>query len=246
VKRAHTASACAAGLAIAMAPAAARADETTATSRAAAARERSRPHTLVELNTGFLMLPGALVCPQTIDPDTCKRGEFSLAFGIQNIWRWRAFGFGGGIQWATTLRTDAALGDPKLERSHSRRYFLVEAQARYYFISRKAWEFWAGATIGGIVVNDSWSVKADREPYADTAFVGPRGATIGTEGLTLGACIGGEWSFATNWSLGPSLRYSNWFLPSTRVQSPTLDVASLSGRLDMIDVGLRVAYRIAL
>lgn len=238
------AAACAAFV-VAIAPAA-RADESTAANRAAAAREKERPHTLVELNTGFLLLPGALVCPQTIDPDTCKRGEFSLAFGIQNIWRWRAFGFGGGIQWATTLRTDAAQGDPSLERSHSRRYFLVEGQARYYFISRGAWDFWAGATIGAIIVNDSWSVKADREPYADTALPGPRAATIGTEGLTIGACIGGEWTFAKNWSLGPSLRYSNWFLPSTRLQSPTLDVASLSGRLDMIDVGLRVAYRIAL
>lgn len=222
------------------------ADENTAAKRATAARERERSHTLVELGTGFLLLPGALVCPQALDSSTCKRGEFSLAFGVQNIWRYQAFGVGGGIQWATTLRTDAAQGDPGLERTHSRRYFLVEAQGRYYFISSKSLDWWAGVTIGGIIVNDSWSVKADREPYADTAFVGPRAATLGTEGLTLGACIGGEWSFAPNWSLGPSLRYSSWFLPSARLQSPTLDVASLSGRLDMFDVGLRVAYRISL
>jgi hypothetical protein len=211
-----------------------------------AAPELARTHTLAELNTGFLMLPGALVCPQTVDPTTCKRGEFSLAFGIQNIWRWRDFGFGGGIGWATTLRSDAAQGDASLARSHSRRYFLVEGQARYYFISRASWWWWAGVTAGGIVVNDSWSVKADREPYADTSFVGPRAATLGTEGLALGIGIGGEWSFARNWSLGPTLRYSNWFLPEARKQSPTLDIASLGGRLDMIDVGLRVAYRISL
>ncbi|MFT3767344.1 MAG: hypothetical protein QM820_17735 [Minicystis sp.] len=228
-------------LAFAIAPAAARADD-----GAAAKREDAGTSSLVELNTGFLLLPGALVCPQTIDPATCKRGEFSLVFGIQNIWRWRDFGFGGGIQWATTLRSDAAQGDPSLERSHSRRYFLVEAQARYYFVNQKRWRGWAGVTIGGIVVNDSWTVKADREPYTDTAFVGPRAATLGTEGLALGLCIGGEWRFANDWSIGPSLRYSNWFLPDARKQSPTLDVASLGGRLDMIDVGLRIAYRIAL
>lgn len=236
----------AAGIALALGSSAARADDNAASRRAAEARERDRPHTLLELNTGFLMLPGAIVCPQTIDPDTCKRGEFSMAFGLQNVWRWKAFGFGGGIQWATTLRSDAAQGDPSLEREHSRRYFLVEAQARYYFVSRKAWEFWAGINVGGVVVNDSWSEKADRQPYADTAFVGPRASTVGTEGLTMGASIGGEYSLTQNLSIGPSLRYSSWFLPSTRVQSPTLDVASLSGRLDMIDVGLRVAYRIAL
>ncbi|APR81856.1 Hypothetical protein A7982_07205 [Minicystis rosea] len=228
-------------IAFVIAPAIARADEPVA-----GAKKPDTTSTMVEINSGFLLLPGALVCPQTLDPATCKRGEFSLVVGIQNIWLWHDFGFGGGIQWATTLRSDAAQGEPELERSHSRRYFLVEAQARYYFINQKRWRGFAGVTIGGIIVNDSWSVKADREPYADTAFIGPRAATLGTEGLTMGAFIGGEWTFAPNWSLGPSLRYSTWFLPDARKQSPTLDVASLSGRLDMIDVGLRIAYRIAL
>jgi hypothetical protein len=232
--------------AIALAPGVARADETTAAARAAAARELARPHTMVELNTGFLLLPGALVCPQTLDPATCKRGEFSLVFGLQNFYRFGQFAVGGGIQWATTLRSDAALGDPSLEREHSRRYFLFEALGRWYFLSRKSFDWWAGVTLGGIIVNDSWSSKADREPASDTAFVGPRAATLGTEGFTLGACIGGEWSFAPNWSLGPSLRYSNWFLPDARKMSPTGDVASLGGRLDMIDVGVRIAYRISL
>src|SRR5262245_61708271 len=79
-----------------------------------ATRERDRPHTLVELNTAFLLLPGALVCPQTLDPATCKRGEFSLVVGLQNFYRFGAFAVGAGIQWATTLRSDAALGDPAL------------------------------------------------------------------------------------------------------------------------------------
>lgn len=235
---------CAVAVALAaLAPAAARAEDTTVARRGAVARERDRPHTLVEINTGFLMLPGAEVCKTLSD---CKRGEFSIPVGIQNIYRYRSFGFGAGIQWATTLRSDAARGDASLERDHSRRYFLVEAQVRYYFIRSKAWDWWAGATIGGVVVNDSWSVKADRHPYSDVAMVGPRAATLGTEGLAIGACIGGEFSFFESWSVGPSLRYSNWIFPSRRLQSPTQDVASLSGRLDMFDVGIRLAYRIAL
>ena len=47
-------------------------------------------------------------------------------------------------------------------------------------------------------------------------------------------------------SVGARFRYSNWILPAQREQSPTLDVASLSGRIDIFDVGLLVAYRIAL
>jgi hypothetical protein len=241
-------SACAACTAImlAFAPAVARADENTAARRAVAARDRDRPHTLVELDTGFLLLPGAVVCPTSQDLSTCKQGEASLAFGLLNMWRYHAFGFGGSIQWATTLRSDAAAGELSLQREHSRRYFLVEAQGRYYIISTKSWDWWIGVTLGGVVVNDSWSVLADRNPYADTSFVGPRAATLGTEGLAMGASLGGEWSFAPNWSLGPALKYSNWFLPSGRKVSPTGDVASLSGRLDMFDVGIRIAYRIAL
>jgi hypothetical protein len=182
----------------------------------------------------------------TLDPASCKRGEFSFAVGLQNVYRWRAFGFGAGIQWATTLRSDAANGDPSLQREHSRSYFLVEGLARYYFIRARSWEWWAGANAGVVIVNDSWTVNADRNPYADTDFVGPRAATLGTEGVTVGASIGGEWTFARNWSLGPSLRYSSWFLPNKPQMSPTLDVASLSGRLDMFDIGIRVSYRIAL
>ncbi len=42
------------------------------------------------------------------------------------------------------------------------------------------------------------------------------------------------------------LRYSSWFLPEERKLSPTVDVASLSGRVDMFDFSVAVAYRIAL
>jgi hypothetical protein len=245
--------ACACAAALTCAASAARAQEpnadpaaTARTAEAAAARERARDHTLLELSTGFLLLPAAVVCPTSLDPATCKRGEFSLAFGLQSMYRYHAFGFGGGIQWATTLRSDAATGDPSLGRQHTRSYFLVEAEARYYFLTSKSWRGWTGATVGVIVVNDSWSVTSDRMPPTDTDFVGPRADTLGTEGLTLGAGIGGEWSFLTNWSLSPAFRYSNWILPSTRQMLPTLDVASLSGRLDVFDVGIRVAYRIPL
>ncbi len=222
----------------------AEADETAQARRAAAARERGRPYTMAELSAGFLALPAAQVCLTSLT--NCSRGEFSLALGIHNLYRYRAFGFGAGIEWATTLRNDSARGADELERAHTRRYFLVESQVRYYFVQRAATEWWAGATLGGVVVNDSWSVKADRAPYSDIELVGPRAATLGTEGLTAGVAAGFEWTFAKNWSWGMKLRYSSWFLPDVRKVSPTLDVASLSGRVDMFDFGVAIAYRIAL
>lgn len=223
---------------------AARADESTAARRAAAAHDMGRPYTTAELGGGVLALPAAEVCPTSLDE--CDRGETSVAFGVRNIYRYSAFGIGAGIVFATTLRSDSARGNPDLERDHSRRYFLVEALFRYYALRSDPWEWWFGGTIGGVVVNDSWSVDADREPPEDTAFVGPRSTTIGTEGLALGIAAGGEWTFADNWAFGASARYSNWFLPSEPAFSPTGDVASLSGRVDMFDLILLLGYRIAL
>ena len=235
-----------AALAVAALPASALADDSNAARRAAAAREMDLPHTQAEVGTGFLLLPGALVCPQSLDPTTCKRGEFSFAAGLQNTFRYHAFAIGASLQWATTLRSDGAAGAPSLEREHSRSYFLVEALGRYYFLRSKSWDFWAGAGFGLVVVNDSWTVDADRNPYGGVATIGPHAASLGTEGFTVGLSAGAEWTFLPNWSFGPSLRYSSWFLPTQRITSPTLDVASLAGRLDMIDVGVRISYRIAL
>jgi len=229
-----------------------RADESAAARRAAAAREMDRPYTMAELGVGLLTLPAADVCIRSVKD--CEQGETSVGVGIQNIYRVHSFGFGAGILYATTLRSDAARGDKDLdgdgnldlERDHSRKYFLVEGLFRYYLLRSGSWEWWGGAAIGGVVVNDSWTTKADREPYSDTAYSGPRAATIGTEGLTTGLAIGGEWTFAANWSFGTVLRYSSWFLPSTPETSPTGDIASLNGRVDMFDFGLAIAYRIAL
>lgn len=227
-------------------PSRALADETAAARRAAAAREMDRGYMMAELGAGFLTLPTTICLTSLTD---CDKGEASVSLALHNIYRYRAFGFGAGIQWATTLRGDDiedTSNYPELEREHSRRYFMVEGQFRWYGIRTSAWEFYAGITVGGVVVNDSWTTKADRQPAADTAFVGPRAATIGTEGLLAGLGLGAEWTFASNWSFGTRLGYASWFLPSRRERSPTGDLASLSGRVDSFDVGLALAYRIAL
>jgi hypothetical protein len=237
--------AAAAGVALVAASSLARADDTTAARRAAAARDTGRPYTMAEVGTSFLTLPAAEVCPQSLN--NCTHGEASLSLGIHFLYRDKAWGVGAGIEWATTLRTDAAYGDaPSIQRDHARSYFLVEAQARYYPLRRQTYEWWVGTSLGGVVVNDSWSEKADRDPPSDADIQGPRAATLGTEGLSIGIGTGIEWLFARNWSLGADFRYANWFLPTSREVLPTGDVASLSGRVDMFEIGALLAYRIAL
>ena len=222
----------------------ARADESASARRAIAAREMDRPYTLAEVELGFLALPAAEVCIRS--PTDCEQGEGSLAVGIHNHYRFGSFAIGAGIDWATTLRSDVARGEPSLRREHSRSYFLVEGQFRYYALRLNDWEGWVGATLGGVVVNDSWSVLADRQPYADTDFVGPRASTLGTEGLSAGIGIGAEWSFRPSWSVGVTLRYANWFFPQNPKPLPLNDPASLSGRVDMVALVIALAYRIAL
>jgi hypothetical protein len=219
-------------------------DISRASQRAAIARELDRPYTMVEVSAGLFALPAAEVCPTSLD--RCVTGETSLALGIRNFYRTGPFAIGAGIMWATTLGADSARGDPSLERDHTRRYFLVEGLFRYSFYRSQDWEVWAGGGAGGIIVNDSWSVLADREPPEDTAFVGPRTTTVGTEGFTLGAGAGADYLFAENWSIGATLRYMNWFLTGDPEFSPTGDVASLSGRVDTFELSVLLAYRIAL
>lgn len=200
-------------------------------------------HTMFQLGTGLLALPGAEVCPRS--PLECEPGETSFGIGLQALGRIDAFAFGAGIKWAVGLRPNAAKGLDELEREHSRSYFLYEGYFRYYLPRLRHWEWWLGANIGGVVVNDSWSVLADREPYSDTDYIGPRELTIATQGLSLGiVAAGAHWRFAEHWLFGAHFQYGMWILPSEREVTPTLDFASLAGRIDIIDVGLAIAVRL--
>ncbi len=225
-------------------PVRAQTQESAAARRASVALEQNYTHTLVSVSAGLLSLPAADVCPRS--RTSCEKGETSVSFGVYNQYRFGRIGLGASVAWAASLVAGAAPGAPDLQREHDRSYFLVEGQARYYGIRAGKWEWWGGATLGGVIIKDTWSVITDREPYADTAFVGPRSARLSTEGLAAGVAIGGEWTVAPNWFFGTTLRYAKWFLPTTPRQAPTRDSASLSGNVDVFEFGLLVAYRIAL
>jgi hypothetical protein len=218
--------------------------ESAAGRRAAAAQEQNYTHTLISVTGGLMSLPAADVCPRS--RTSCEKGETSVSISLYNQYRIGRVGLGASIAWANSLLSGTAPGAPELRREHDRSYFLVEAQLRYYGIKTDKWEWWAGLTLGPVIIKDAWTVDSDRDPYIDTAFVGPRAATISTEGLAAGLAVGGEWMVAPNWFLGTTMRYSSWFLPTEPQQAPTGDSASLSGRVDMLEFGLLVAYRIAL
>jgi len=220
------------------------ADDSRGAQRAVEARKKGRPYTMVEVNGGSIALPAAKVCPTSLND--CKTGEISLALGIANLYAVGPYGFGASINWATTLRNDAASGDPSLERDHSRRYFLIETFFRYTFLQAKKYEFYVSGSLGGVGVNDSWTVKRDRQPLGSVQFIGPKANTIGSLGVAFGPGVGGSYIIVDNLSIGGALSYENWVLAFHPKTSPTGDVASLSGRLDAFHLSLTLAYRLPL
>ena len=90
--------------------------------------------------------------------------------------------------------------------------------------------------------------KADQGVYTTDGlkFIGPKANTIGTLGAAFGPGLGGSYILIDNLSFGGTIGYENWVLSSKPKTSPTGDVASLSGRIDVFHLGLTLAYRLPL
>jgi hypothetical protein len=201
-----------------------------------------RPHTLAQLGVGFMTLPGALVC---LKGQPCTKGDASIEGDFWQLYRAnRNFAIGAGATVALSPSTDNPQTEAGIDRSHTRSYFLVEAQGRYYALHATTFEAWLGATIGGVIVSDRYTIEGGDNPTA--AIIGPRASTLRTEGGTIGGLLGAQWSFAPNWALGVNARYMRWFLPSEPATTVFLDRATLANQQDAVLVGLSFSYRIAL
>ena len=195
---------------------------------------------------GLLALPFAEVCPFVTA--ACEPGETGFEAGLSIYGRWYDFAIGGSFTYGLGLKPSETAGDPdgNLGREHSRTYLLLEGHFRYFFLETGDWEWFVQASAGGIIINDSWTTVADREPYNGFVLVGPQAVTVSTEGLTVGAGIGGIWQITDFWLFGSKFRYSNWILPGEREKTPVGDLASLGGRIDVIEVGVFGGFRLPL
>lgn len=218
--------------------------EGAAAAQAKDARARERPHTIAEVDVGLLTLPVTSLCTSSVT--ACLTGEASLALGIRNLYRFGPFAAGVGLHYATSLKVEPAGGPPEAERQHERAYFVVEGEFRYLPHRSRRLDWWVGATAGVVVVNDSWSTLADREPYSEADYIGPRALTLATVGGAAGGMTGVDWYFLDNWTLGTTLRAGGWFMPDTRAQTATGDLASLAGPSLVLQLAVTLSYRIAL
>lgn len=206
--------------------------------------EHDRGSTLVSADAGVKALPFAEACPFT--GAACEPGEAAIAVGMHALGRIYDFGVGAGFSWAAGLKSTEAAGAPLLEREHSRSYLVLDGVFRYFPPELGDFTWWVGTSIGAVVINDSWTTLADREPYRDSDLVGPEALSLASEGFAAGVELGGHWKFFDIWFLGTHIRYSNWVLPSERDVTPLGDLASLAGRVDVIDAGVLLGFELFL
>jgi hypothetical protein len=201
-----------------------------------------RPNTLAQLGVGLLTLPAADVCLQS---RPCTKGDNSIEIDFWQMYRGnRFFAIGAGASVALKPVTDNPPSESGFPRSHTRSYFLVEAQGRYYAIHGETFEAWIGATAGGVIVSDRYSIEGDDTPMA--AIIGPRSSTVRSEGGAFGGLLGAQWSFAPNWAVGFTARYMQWFLPHRAATTVFLDRATLTDQQSALNFGISCSYRIAL
>lgn len=199
---------------------------------------------MAEVGLGWIVLPGAEVCVERTQAG-CSRGDSSLELEAWQLFRVSgAFAVGAGLTLGLTPTTDAPREDPPgIQRDHTRRYLTIEGIVRYYPYVDDALEAWLGVTGGLVVVSDRFESQEGRQ---EVELVGPQGVTIRTEGYTVGLAIGGAYVFDPHWSLGASLRYGSWFLPSEPERDPLGDEASLVGQNSVFGLGVSIAYRVPL
>jgi hypothetical protein len=212
------------------------------TGRPPAGARIDRPFTVAQLGVGLLTLPAADVC---LLGQACTKGDNSIQVDFWQLYRAnRYFAIGAGASVAIKPVTDNPPRTGGIDRTHTRSYFLVEGQARYYALRAETFEAWLGVTAGVVIVTDRYSIEGGETPRA--AIIGPRASTIRTEGAATGALLGAEWSFAPNWAVGFTARYMQWFLPVNAATTVFLDRATLTGQQSALNFGISCSYRIAL
>ena len=209
-----------------------------------------RPHTIAEVEVGFIALPNAPISAGQRGGDVALvgkigRGDATLQTGIHVLYRWnRSYAVGAGAFFAPspTSATQAATFG-QLPRTNARSYFFLGVEGRYIPIHYKYFEAWVGLSSGAVVVADRFTT----ESAADVpAILGAKEVTIRTEGLAVGAQAGGTYYLSENWLLGLNLRGYHWILPETPRCSPIGDCATLGGSAQVFELGLTVGYRLPL
>jgi len=208
-----------------------------------------RPHTVALVEAGIMALPSAPISAALRGGQTpfgsFGKGDATMQVGIHVLFRATPeWALGAGIIFGPTPTTaEGLVPGTMMKRSHSRSYYTIGAEVRYYPIRSRWVEAWAGLTAGAVVVADRFATEEGPER---PKILGLREASISQEGLTMGAQVGGDWMFAERWVTGVALRSERWILPSERARSSFGDTSTLVGIVEVFQVVVNVGYRMPL
>ena len=217
-----------------------------------------RSHTLAELEVGILMLPSAPISVANQGGSTpfgtIGKGDATVQTGLHVLYRgWPDWAFGAGIMFAPRPTSDTNYqqlgGLSGLHRSHTRSYFALGGEIRYFPYRSKWVEAWVGVVAGGVVVADRFS---NESATPVPTILGTPEATVRTEGFTASAQVGGDYLLTDHWILGLALRGGYWILPDAKpfrdekACTAIGDCPTISGGATAFEVGLTVGYRLYL
>jgi hypothetical protein len=219
-----------------------------------------RPHTIAELELGFIALPTAPISVANRGGDVfggvgslggVGKGDATLQTGIHLLYRaGRDWAIGAGATFAPKPTSDTNyVSQTDLRRTHTRSYLLVGAEARYFPIRYRWVEGWVGLVAGGVVIADRFATQGPDVP----TILGAREYTVRTEGFAIGVQAGGDYMITDNWVIGIHLRADRWLLPNSAADtkrdpacSSIGDCPTLTGSVEAFEFGLTVGYRIPL
>ncbi len=209
-----------------------------------------RPHTIAELELGFIALPTAPISNNQKGGKvpflgTVSKGDATLQTGIHLLYRGhRDWALGAGALFAPSPTSDSNAGGlGPLPRTHSRSYLYLGGEGRYVPLHLKWLEGWVGLTMGGVVIADRF-VTDIGDPVPP--ILGTKQVTVRTEGFALGVQGGISWMFAERWVAGAAFRADRWILPDSPQCTPIGDCATLTGAVEAYEAGLTIGYRIPL
>ena len=215
----------------------------------------TRPHTIAEAEAGAIILPNAPISAAQRGGNVpflqLGKGDATIMTGLHVLFRasplW-AIGAGALFAPHPTSDTEYGLGGAtNLPRTHSRSYLYIGAEGRYFPIHTRYFDVWGGVTAGGIIIADRFDNNA---AVPVPSILGVPQATVSTEGYALGAQLGANWIATEHFVVGLTFRADIWFLPSKASEQSQCDAfkdcPTLSGVVDAFEMGITLAYRIAL
>lgn len=199
-------------------------------------------HTISELGLGALTVPQANICIPT--QGQCTSTELTSLVVARESFRWtRRFAVGAGVGFGfrpVSEDVSANTPDGPIPRSHSRNYYFLGAHARYYVIQTDLIGLWAGATGGAVIISDSYKTDVERK-----ALLGPKSATVRSEGGNIGLGLGFEYLLTPQLGVGAWTNELLWFMPNERsCSSVQNECSTVLGRVFSLELGLALSYRI--